>query len=175
MTTVCIMKTVMIKGKHNQDKLRGGEDAVRKEAQGYGFSPSDYTHRDQVSMLNSMYLGDSVAREKCMLAILQKKINGYKAQDRRKQIFDAPLIECGEALELLVISKLRCHYCACEVMFLYERVGERKQWTLDRMDNRLGHSKGNVVVACLGCNLQRRDMSKDKFEFSKNLRVVRTD
>ena len=176
MGTVYTMKVVLIKGKRSQDRLRGDEGAVRREAQGYGFSPSDYTHAEQISTLNNMYLGNAVAHEKCMRSILQRKINGYKAQDRRKQVLDVSLVVgCEDTLELLVVSKLRCHYCACEMMFLYDKVGEKKQWTLDRVDNHLGHSRENVVVACLGCNLQRRDTNKERFEFGKNLRVVRTD
>ena len=28
------------------------------------------------------------------------------------------------------------------------------QWTLDRIDNNIGHSKENVVICCLKCNLK---------------------
>ena len=44
-----------------------------------------------------------------------------------------------------------CSYC-----------GDRSiQMTLDRIDNSIGHTKSNVVPACIRCNLLRRSMPYD--------------
>lgn len=39
----------------------------------------------------------------------------------------------------------------------------RKQFSIDRVDNVLGHIKGNVVASCLFCNLSRGSKSIDDF------------
>lgn len=37
--------------------------------------------------------------------------------------------------------------------------------TVDRLDNEQGHLKGNVVPACIRCNLVRRDMPREAWSF----------
>ena len=39
--------------------------------------------------------------------------------------------------------------------------------------NDIGHNNGNLVVACLECNLKRRRTNKDAFMFTKNMVIVR--
>ena len=54
---------------------------------------------------------------------------------------------------------------------IYENVRQMNQWTLDRIDNNLGHNSDNVLISCLECNLKRKDMNKDKFLFTKQLKI----
>ena len=70
---------------------------------------------------------------------------------------------------------MKCHYCACETYLLYEIVRENKQWSLDRINNDIGHNRNNLLIACLECNLKRRRTNKDAFMFTKNLKIVRLD
>lgn len=170
------MKTIIIKGKHNGDKINKIENPIREAASKYKFDISSYNHARQVDILNNLYLGNEVEHGKDMVSILNKKIQGYKSQDKQKMVWDnEKFITKEETLEALVASKLRCHYCSCHTFFLYDKVGEKKQWTLDRIDNELGHFRNNIVIACLECNLQRKDMNKDKFKFTKNLKIVRSE
>ena len=74
---------------------------------------------------------------------------------------------------MLQETNLKCHYCSCETYLLYELVREMKQWSLDRIDNNVGHNRDNLVIACLECNLKRRRTNKDSFMFTKNLKIVR--
>ena len=46
-----------------------------------------------------------------------------------------------------------------------------EQWSLDRIDNDIGHYKENVVISCLECNLKRRKTNADAFLFTKQLRI----
>ena len=170
------MKTVVIKGKHNEDKINNIDNPIRNEAAKYKFDIDNYDHKKQIDVLNNLYLGNKIDYEKDMLSILSRKLSSYKAQDKQKNIWDQSFfITKEEALESLVASKLQCHYCKCNLLFLYNTVGEKKQWTLDRINNELGHFRSNVVIACLDCNLQRKDMNKDKFKFTKNLKIVRSE
>ena len=57
------------------------------------------------------------------------------------------------------------------MLILYNKVRDLDQWTLDCIDNDINHSQENVVVFCLRCNLQRRCQNKDKFLFTKQLKI----
>jgi hypothetical protein len=59
------------------------------------------------------------------------------------------------------------------VLLLYENNREEKQWTLDRLDNAIGHTKDNVVISCLKCNLERRCLNDEKFLFTKQMRLIK--
>ena len=83
-------------------------------------------------------------------------------------------IKYEECLEKLVISKLKCYYCRKDCFIAYENVREEKQWTLDRIDNSIGHNKENVVICCLNCNLKRRTLNDEKFKFTKQMRIIKT-
>ena len=58
---------------------------------------------------------------------------------------------------------------------LYENVRDPKQWSVDRINNDLGHNNDNYVLACLDCNLKRRCRSSDKFLFTKQLNIIKQD
>jgi hypothetical protein len=45
----------------------------------------------------------------------------------------------------------------------------KQQWTLDRIDNDVGHNADNVVVSCLECNLKRGTMDSDRFKYGKQI------
>ena len=49
------------------------------------------------------------------------------------------------------------------------------QWTLDRIDNYMGHNYNNVLISCLKCNLQRGNINKDKFLFTKEMVIHKQD
>ena len=76
-----------------------------------------------------------------------------------------------DVLEKLVERKLTCFYCSKQLFVLYKNVREPLQWTLDRIDNDLNHSKENTCISCLKCNLQRRVTDSGKFIFTKKLKI----
>jgi hypothetical protein len=98
---------------------------------------------------------------------LQEKLGSYRLQDRRKQWDDSRVISLRDVVAMLANSALQCYYCSCALFLWYEKVLEPKQWTLDRCCNQTGHTKENVVIACLECNLKRRRQNKEAFLFSK--------
>ena len=105
---------------------------------------------------------------------IKTKMSSYKHQDALKNIFlETEFITFDQIIDLLNSSNMKCHYCACETYLLYEFVREMKQWSLDRINNDIGHNKGNLVIACLECNLKRRRTNKDAFFMTKNLTISR--
>jgi hypothetical protein len=100
------------------------------------------------------------------------KINGYKQQDiLRKQLDLSTFIDYEYVQDLLQHSHFKCFYCQNDVLIEYDIVREMKQWSLDRKDNSIGHSKTNVVLACLECNLKRKNKNMNSFLFTKQLSI----
>ena len=136
----------------------------------------DISHSEQISLLNQSYLEEKKDKKNMIYREINKKMNGYKNQDVKKQIYnEKELITLEETMEKLVISKLKCHYCLQNTHILYTRNRDETQWTLDRIDNNLCHSNENTVIACLKCNLQRRCQDAKKFTFTKQLRIAKMD
>jgi hypothetical protein len=102
-------------------------------------------------------LNNILLYKKYMLREIKRKIQSYKTQDIIKNRHDPnKLISLFDVIELLVLSNLNCHYCKEDVFVFYELVRENKQWTLDRLDNSIGHYQNNCVICCLQCNIHRR-------------------
>lgn len=102
------------------------------------------------------------------------KISGYKSQDKVSN-HDTTLIQYDEVLEKLLESGITCIYCKKIVKISYEMVRDPRQWTLDRIDNDIGHSNFNTVISCLSCNIKRKRIDKQIFEESQNITVVKHD
>jgi hypothetical protein len=107
---------------------------------------------------------------------IHHKVMGYKYQDVQKQLFvPEKFVDEEYTIELIKKSNFQCIYCNHHVKLVYEHVRDPKQWTLDRMDNKLGHIKGNVEIACLQCNVHRKVMFQNRFAFAKKLNVKKLD
>ena len=103
-----------------------------------------------------------------------QKIYGYKSQDLLKSKYDeSKFVDYSTILEMMRSCQLKCYYCKNQAMVLYEFVREPKQWTVERIDNKFGHNKDNIEIACLNCNLHRRTMHHERYLFTKNLSIVK--
>jgi hypothetical protein len=101
---------------------------------------------------------------------LRKKQNSYKRQDiDKKKYNEQSFIQINEIYEKMLESNMKCYYCREKVCIFYNEVRQPNQWTLERIDNMLGHSSKNTVIACLDCNLKRRDKNSNAFQFAKQL------
>ena len=103
-----------------------------------------------------------------------KKLSGYKGQDKKKQRQnDSLFIKMEELIEKLVITKLKCHYCSKQCLLFCKEKRNYLQWTLDRINNDIGHFTDNVVISCLGCNLQKRRRNEKHFKFAKQMNILK--
>jgi hypothetical protein len=169
------MRAVNITGKHNIDKMNelGNESyqAIRKTMT--HVDEELLLHTTQMDLLREIDIDD---RENIIKSLLKSeitlKIQGYKGQDLKKNIHIADtLITYTDVREKLLATNMTCIYCSQPVLVLYKNVREPTQWTLDRIDNNLSHTRDNTCIACLKCNLQRRVIHLDKFMFTKKLKI----
>ena len=127
---------------------------------------------NQIDFVHKLYFNIDFEQKKKVEKSLNNKINGYKSQDKRKNNI-CLLITKEELIEKLLVSKLKCHYCMQTMLLLYSINKDPRQWTLDRIDNKKGHSKENTVIACLQCNLKRRTLDDKKFLFTKQMKLIK--
>jgi 5-methylcytosine-specific restriction endonuclease McrA len=104
---------------------------------------------------------------------IKKKLSSYKSQDICKNRINS-IIQYDDLINKMKQEELKCHYCKEDMYILYEFSREHKQWTLDRINNDLGHSADNVVLSCLDCNLKKRKKREDAYLFTKNLIITKT-
>lgn len=143
-------KQIIIQGQNNRRQIkRLTRDMVDV--------PDDVQYDSQISLINES------KKE------IERKLSGYKQQDAKKQRQFGITYE--QTVYKMEQQKLKCRYCLQEMLLKYESCRERelRQWTLDRLDNELGHTDANCHLACLKCNLQRRRTSDAAFTFTKQL------
>tara|TARA_B110000967_G_C18741214_1_gene487833 strand:- start:283 stop:798 length:516 start_codon:yes stop_codon:yes gene_type:complete len=164
-----MLKSITIKGKHNQDKLFNASKPHKRDSVA-NIDKKWFERKHQIELVNSLYLNITHQIEKLGTDELKKKLRSYKVQDDKRSNYNEKLFVTSHGvLEQLVMCKLKCFYCECNLSLLYQDVRQNDQWTLDRIDNTLGHNYNNIVISCLKCNLKRRTMDMNTF---KQYRVV---
>ena len=162
------MKKIIISKK--REKRSAYEDFLSST----GIKENELTYENQVSWINKMYMNENFQHDESIKKTIIKKVNGYKQQDKKKEIFDLNyFISIENVIEKIVVSKLKCYYCKEKMKIIYSDNREPTQWTLDRIDNDMGHNHDNVVMSCLQCNLKRRTTNMKKFLFTKQLKIVK--
>jgi hypothetical protein len=137
-------------------------------------SDDDYIAENQQKIFTEGCLNNKTFKK--MKQEIKRKINSYKTQDKTKKIFDEDnFIDYETIRELILKNNFKCYYCKENIKILYQFVRESKQWSVERIDNKFGHNKENVTIACLNCNLHRRTMYHERFVFTKQLNIVKTD
>lgn len=122
--------------------------------------------------IKTLFLEETSCR-KIIIQEINKKINSYKQQDVKKNLFNEnEFITNIQVIQKLSNSNLQCFYCSCSLFIIYDIIREMKQWTLDRINNEIGHTNNNTIISCLKCNLKRRNMDKDKFEKSSKIKDI---
>jgi len=169
------MKSITIVGKNNIDKL-SKQPAKRLLSKNLENKEIMIDENNQIPILNKLYLNQTFDGDIELRKELERKIYNYKQQDIKKNILDeSQLITYEELLEKLVESKLRCYYCKTKLKLIYTNVRDKKQWTLDRINNDLCHSSQNTVIADLKCNLERRCQDDEKFLLTKQFKLTKLD
>lgn len=149
----------------------------RVETQNWSFSHDYYKYENQMLIIQGIYEKKYDENDKIYKIAIQqinRKIYGYKQQDNIKNKFnEEKFLTFDSVIEKMVKCELKCYYCACEMNVLYDISREMKQWSVDRINNDLGHNVDNYYLACLECNLKRRRRSDEKFLFTKQMKLVK--
>jgi 5-methylcytosine-specific restriction endonuclease McrA len=177
------MKSISITGKRNTDKIKTLEnpDMICERNSMKKFSKELIifyeNHDEQVSLVNKLYMDvRPLENREIFVKEIEKKINGYRHQDVEKELYDKELfidMEC--VLSGLTGCRLKCYYCEKKCYIIYNEVLSKTQWTVDRIDNNYGHNKGNIVIACLECNLRRGTMDSNRFKQGKQMKFIKKD
>ena len=139
----------------------------------------NYTEEENLYFLSCLddvdkFKENDIQSYKLLSKNMSIKRSGYKVQDIKKKIFiEKEFISGEEILNLMKNCKLNCYYCNLTCLLFYKFVRDPKQWTLDRIDNSIGHNVSNVVISCLKCNLKRRNKDKDKFFQGSNFNLIK--
>lgn len=164
----------------------GMDDEIknRKEIEKLNLPSNIFEWEQQCHIINEIYENlknnDGVVSDPDIIKIIKSqissKLSGYKSQDVIKKVFDKEqIITFEQTVEKLKISNLKCHYCNENVYLLYKFVREMSQWSLDRINNDIGHTSENVIISCLECNLKKRTKNSDSFLFTKQLKINKMD
>jgi len=161
--------------KKNKDK----KIKKRVRTNKWDFSLENYEHVNQIQIISSILNNNFNSIDEISKIVIQEiyyKMNGYKQQDKIKKLFDASnFLNLKTIIEKMIECDLKCKYCRNEINVLYDISREMKQWSVDRINNNMGHNCDNFCLACLECNLKRRCKNDEKFLFTKQLKIVKHD
>lgn len=133
------------------------------------------TSKCEMLLLSKLYMGHctDTSEVKHLSTQIKTKVRGYEQQDKKMDRDTGQNITSDETVEKLIESSMTCNYCSDCVTTQYTSAEvshdtHSKQWTLDRINNALPHTKQNTLVACLSCNVRRGRMSHDAFVKNTN-------
>lgn len=188
-------KKISISGTNNKYQLKKilNKNEIIKEPQKrivtkkWTFSNEYFNYENQIKLVDDILhnLNTKITTSennelfnvsKILIQEINKKISGYKQQDIIKKKLDLhKFITFESVIKKMIECELKCRYCREEMNILYDVSRESKQWSVDRIDNNLGHNINNFHLACLDCNLKRRRRTYEKFLFTKQLQIVKQD
>ena len=165
-------KGITITGQHNKYSLKRAQREKQKENKQSNYDESTLLYKEQLSSINKIYMESEFEHKKIYETEIKKKITSYKSQDVKKNRYESDkFIDFDNVIEKLVISKLKCKYCNKQIVILTNKYRDNDQWTLERINNDIGHNTDNVIISCLECNLKRRNSNMDNFEYTKKLKI----
>jgi hypothetical protein len=177
-------KKIVISGTNNKYQMNklikprnaNIEAKKRLESEKWNFDESYYEYFNQLKLIEDLSNNTLNEVEKIVVQEINKKISGYKQQDKLKKIYDEnKFLTFETVIQKLLDCKLICYYCKAELKVLYDISRQMTQWSVDRIDNDKGHNNDNFHIACLECNLKRRRRTDDKFLFTKQMKLVKVD
>jgi len=181
-------KKINISGTNNKYKMKQlinnnnnleKETKKRVQSEKWTFQEEHFEYSNQIKMTNDILKNaykfyDNVS--KIAIQEINRKVTSYKQQDTLKKRYDEDKFLTFESvINKMVECELKCRYCQNEMNVLYDVSREMRQWSVDRVDNDLGHNIDNYHLACLECNLKRRRRTDEKFLFTKQLNIVKQD
>jgi hypothetical protein len=165
----------MIKKVDKQEK----NNIIRKECLNWNIDQKYYLFNEQLDLLprliNKQIDDNSNSIFKLIHQQINNKLNSYRNQDLKKNLYNSQLfIKKENVLLKLLNEKMLCYYCRKQMLIIYDKSRENRQWTIDRIDNDKGHNCDNYHLSCFECNIKRRRQSDEKFLFTKQLTIIKS-
>ena len=89
---------------------------------------------------------------------IDKKIKAHKEFDTLKKYETAsPTIDVKGIQKLFVKQNGECVKCGCSMKTCGYAKGDKEQFSIDRIDSKQGHIKGNIQLMCWGCNRAKKN------------------
>tara|TARA_R110002072_G_scaffold302273_1_gene484528 strand:+ start:1247 stop:1705 length:459 start_codon:yes stop_codon:yes gene_type:complete len=137
--------------------------------------PENFFNWDyQKTIISNLYFKKNFEYKQDISNHITKKINSYLNQDKKRKRPIDNIISFDETTEKLLESNLKCYYCKSNVLLLYKMIRDKSQWTFDRLNNDISHTKDNVVVCCLHCNIKRGQKNSNDYLYAKQLHIVKS-
>lgn len=140
----------------------------------WNFDKKYLKYEEQIILIKNLSYSDV---DEIIKKQINRKIYSYKQQDMKKKNYDENSEKYKDFIDFDIIidemkkCHLKCYYCCKEMLILYENVRDNRQWTVDRINNDIGHIKGNFHLVCLKCNLKRRRQNDEKYLFTSQLSI----
>lgn len=176
-----VKKVINILGQNNRYQMkkvtRVNEDKPIKKtitSATWKFDKKYLKYEEQILLIKDLSNSDV---DEVIKKQITSKIYSYKQQDMKKKNYNEnsenykDFIDFDVIVEEMNKCELKCHYCRKEMLILYENVRDNSQWTVDRINNDVGHIKGNFNLVCLKCNLKRRRQNDEKYLFTSQLSI----
>ena len=114
-------------------------------------------NKDKIEQYNQEYYEKNKAKiqqrakeYKKAKGIIKMKLKDYKENDKKhNREFDI-----DEDYVILLLQKQNniCNRCKKQVKLEWEDAYDKEQFSINRLDNSIGHIKSNVEMTCWGCN-----------------------
>ena len=96
--------------------------------------------------------GAPTLTEQELRKVIQRKLVAYKRQDQAKGLrFN---LKVDHILALKEAQNNHCAACNIELLWAYQPK-DTQQFSVDRLDNSVGHIRDNIRLTCLECNRKR--------------------
>jgi hypothetical protein len=122
-----------------------------------------YTCVGRIRRINQLYFvkPPPEALEHCrtvdspLIDQIEKRIINHKKADQRADRMEGDYIDT-EYIQCLCESTPNCTVCNRELEYNNYKQFSSEVWSIDRLDNKKGHIKGNVRITCHSCNIHKK-------------------
>lgn len=172
-------KIIDINGQNNRYLIKkaNANKSIPKERNQY----KELDDNIDLSFINQLYYSlentlSLTTNQSYIVGQIQKKLSSYANQDKQMNRYDIDeFISLNDVFKKIKDCENKCYYCNTNLLINYKYGREPKQWTLERKNNNIQHNDINCVIACLECNLKRRNTNYDAFQYTKQMKIVKKE
>ena len=106
-------------------------------------------------------------------AKIRSKISMAKWMDKKSGLFNQEnkYVDIEWFIKKASEQEYKCHMCKEPMKFKNYDVYDKKQVSIDRLNNTLGHAQGNCVLSCMHCNNSRVATRRSKNTLNNKLEM----